>query len=693
MAYVKIEEKEVSLKGELVQILEIYDSALVAREDKDSEAVKAAKSSDVKDLPGLANKVKRTYGKIADKKLGTETKKLEHIHKKIDADAKEIYDCYVLYLTDMLVLAKKDASDTFSKVITSRYVLITELLKRLAALAVCTDNVKLDGEIYLDVMDNFVKKIIKENIISSKHTMFRARLSKHKEWISDLKQMVKMIKVFHAPEAATAHLLEYVESVKFIILRQILARLNSNVLPEHMQEQWLAAEIRIHENNHLKKSKTIATRDSQFAILDDQSIIPLVNSKALLKEGLNGELYKRYKLLRTTYCMSRTIGNLDKAIKGTGWVLFFANAINVDAMHELLVWYDDQCTDILRIDDYDKSYSKKAIAALTGNFALCSADPYDLDMGIKNLQNLKNPAILDRVKNTIVDSLNSISDSQKSLGFDMPIVNANVIKQLGHVTANNNQIEMIECGHNDKISDDNDNNIPSSDKRESLSSYRKITSNIPQLTGPESDINKACETLISTEFSTTNSKSKRKNKQFNKMVTELNHLLKHSALVLEEKPQLRTLRIIVNGCSLLLANLTNSALNNDDTPWQVANINSLCTLLLELQGLLEKYCDSKITQPAKKGRKKQKNGGITMKEFKMLTQKIIDVQNSLEIKFKPSESNTKKVINDQEEHSNESKSLMEEDTRKTDRIIKLGNNHAERNEAREEEGSGCCPSN
>jgi hypothetical protein len=254
---------------------------------------------------------------------------LPELNEKLDAPAVEVRSYYRDYLYDLLKQINKGDKDTQSDKINSRFVLVCELLLRLATIGLSIDmNYEKDGDLLIEIMYSFSEKIVRHGLLEDQ-TFFMSATGRtpnlfinsfdieHPKKLQAVTDVVKLIKLLRAPECAFTQTIDYLQATKFIAMRQIVAMLHPTQKMENLVDETLESTFA----NCSKKIDVIQSDD---------------------------KIKNLHSILEETKWLFEVVQHLDLSQVAMGWVLLISGGLNAKVLAKLIKrhWENCLCLDL-----------------------------------------------------------------------------------------------------------------------------------------------------------------------------------------------------------------------------------------------------------------------------------------------------------------------------------------------------------
>lgn len=202
---------------------------------------------------GLKGKVLLCTEYMTGSKYGYESMSLPEEEVELDPVLKGIYDDYQTYLNEVYYAAEKSAVETEKGKITSRYVLVRELLLRSVVSALKVKSNLEHGNNMMNFIDDFIAGLLKsqillhevfstENLIKfSGFSLRNKELSafdlafsspEHRDKLSLIRKAIEMSNLIHLPKIAIQQAANYLKKLRHIIAAHILVVSNFDIVEE-----------------------------------------------------------------------------------------------------------------------------------------------------------------------------------------------------------------------------------------------------------------------------------------------------------------------------------------------------------------------------------------------------------------------------------------------------------------------------
>ena len=321
--------------------------------------------------------------KIAGKELGSHFCSLQTLRVELDPPASFLRDGYIDYLNEIAIEDGLKSRDTENEKITSRRVLVREILIRFVTLALCKDmKADKDGHALLEAMRIFINEVKKKDKLNKgfwgghKPSMLaRALGSEHDDWLNILVNMVSSIKILNANTKAISETLNFIGRVKRKAMSFIIAQIDNRREPDDLAENWIRKTLSLCEDNLLNKQKKVSDSQQKMSVVFYDNIQCLSKVKlddrqqkvitVLRKQGDNSEKNKNdkiaacYKLLNWAEQLFMVVSQIDLLVSMTGWILIMMGVLKLDKIGKLIDELEDACKKICVIDRHDSIFDTK----------------------------------------------------------------------------------------------------------------------------------------------------------------------------------------------------------------------------------------------------------------------------------------------------------------------------------------------
>jgi len=376
---------------------------------------------------------------------------LPAIDLKIDPPAAVLRDAYIDYLNALLIEEGLGPNQAEQKEIKSHFVLIRELLIRLATVALCTDmDAKRDGDKIIAVMENFIKELAAKNILHKEDFLFfKGSLSTfgiqlsigHNKWITCFKNMVRAIKLLHKKTSIISSTLNHLHEVKLTTVRQIIAILDPESNKANLAVDWLRDSLAKCERQLLVTESAIQPHPAMVSSWHIKTLT------AYQKEIIDffpeqGKMQSLYDLLIETNVLQEALENIDLIITFSGWVPIMTGVLRLEQLAQRIQTHGHLCEQVLTVSKSDVVWKQSAGAALHGYGAGSGLQYRELAEELsEELTDLQNPQILSELAKIIIKPVSGLIELEKVLGFTL--INQEKLHALerAHIT------EVLEPAH------------------------------------------------------------------------------------------------------------------------------------------------------------------------------------------------------------------------------------------------------
>lgn len=421
---------------------------------------------------GFVAKVINAFEKFNEERYGASFVTLNQIDNiKLDPEADKMRDTFIKIVNDVFIrngMTSKDLSR--EKHINSAALVFRQLLLRLVTIALCNDNTYVrDGETLLKVYSYFVDQVICHiDQFPSEEKIFCFFATKeHVEAMNSLNQVVLTIKLIHSHHDNITECLTTLKNLTRNIEAMILAHLvlanakcdwpfltwvlsiAPHIRISDLTEQSIEGKLNQYEQfldskNSDKNSDNIKSTikntgittytaiahlgHSQHAksILDVKDIAENSHIAALIACKNNNcpqPLFEKLELLYNLYFKSRclliSLEQIDDLITTCSWVPIVMGLIDLSKICELMRLHCDICAQTLAISNNDVTTSLPFKQAILHKAFRVQSQLQDMQQKILALEDLQNPAKIQKIKHHISKTITNLFNVQSVLEISL----------------------------------------------------------------------------------------------------------------------------------------------------------------------------------------------------------------------------------------------------------------------------------
>jgi hypothetical protein len=271
---------------------------------------------------------------------------------------------------------REDEDSAVADQIRSRFILVYELLVRLASLILCEDmEANRDGDKLIAVMGNFVGKVASTDILDSRVGLARKRervtnfhkvLTQggvHARWVENFQAIVAGIKKVNSNEVAIEHISTFLHSQLELVQVFLLAELKTHpksgqFTGDHVARVLAQKERRLIENAVVTHALEAEMGESGHVVLyektPEQAEVELIiqglsEAKRRLVEARVRELYQ---LQRQVLFLMEMVGRIQDMFKALGWLSICSGMLDLRCLRVLLQQHIDQSNALFVTPDY-----------------------------------------------------------------------------------------------------------------------------------------------------------------------------------------------------------------------------------------------------------------------------------------------------------------------------------------------------
>ncbi len=402
---------------------------------------------------------------------------------RLSREAYLLYKAYLKFLNNTLKKEFKCNLDavckkTESEIIDSPYVLVYELLRRLAAAALSENmDPDRDGEQIILLMQDFVSKLAEMDILNENHSkpcyFSRALATLNPEWLCALRDMVQSIQLMNKNYKTINGLDDFLYKSKCTLTRRLISELDSKKQIESVSDNWIEMTLENCEKAYVK-SQYLSTQliplrplnESFFSKSQQTYLIKLESSfdscartqqshliiQALSEDpGKEETLYKvqaLYNLLVEANLLTNLMFALKNLFKSTGWLPILMGVLNFDALSQSIIKFGEKCKEALYIHVDDPRFNTPMGKALI-RYQAASGIDLSLEAGYvsADLTLLQDPSMLRALALEMESNLSHLLDLQRNL--DLFLVDESAIQSMrDYCISYNNPEAALEASNN-----------------------------------------------------------------------------------------------------------------------------------------------------------------------------------------------------------------------------------------------------
>lgn len=308
---------------------------------------------------GICMQALHLFEQLINVKVGAKEQNLEDIKNLcLEPEAQALYEAYLDKINHLALKENVSPLDTEKDEIENPYVLVREILLRLFALALCSDNyLYRDGDKIVNVFIKFVDLIMHKQLlnhwglINNNLSHFeKAFATTHIQWIIFLREMVHVIKLINSNTSVISETLMNLNDLKEMIHRHLISLFNINNLDKTIRgslcQGWVNTSfndcqkniINRYKGNNFKMSLEIQNRIVNF---DDYENNKKVRNQicSIVKNNKSKDADKiqsLYNLLDKNEIIILILQNVKGLIRVAGWIPIMMGVLNLRNISKLL---------------------------------------------------------------------------------------------------------------------------------------------------------------------------------------------------------------------------------------------------------------------------------------------------------------------------------------------------------------------
>jgi hypothetical protein len=422
--------------------------------------------------------------------------RLQRLDLQLDSVAENLCKEYEALWVNLLKLDGMTADELISDQVENSRLLIAEILIRLCADAVSINmNGDHDGDKLFLVMKTFINKICATKALITKGYIFQeitstssALATEHEIWMNWIDDMIASVKGLHANKNAVERAKIYVDGIKTILLRHLLAELTTekhtkNVEASSFHERMLMTRLNNVENEcidevlerpHLTSKKTAKRNVRQLmnyalasvnsntsSVLKRQTggdareyfdALPEKRTRLIVKsikqtysvllptENKKLHVERLYELMKMADFLLDVLAEIADLNSTTGWIAIMFNFVELNKISNLIENYGNICAPHITIS-FDAPFFKTHHEIAVGLMLTKSTEGYSLaNIGrsvATQLRELQTPACIQKILARIHTSFENLlllegrlNSEFKELASETTLVSESIRKNL-----------------------------------------------------------------------------------------------------------------------------------------------------------------------------------------------------------------------------------------------------------------------
>lgn len=359
---VNLKRREIITNSGNKAILKILDD-IVLRHNPDSEGAAGEVAPEIKEErnPGPWNKICALVGPVVEVDTNAQYRLFCAVNNlKLDDPAFIFLEGYQELLTQKLLDVGKTSAELEKESCESRSVFVYHTLLRMSTLALSEDMINhRDGDVLIKEMDEFcdqlvtkdlLKNKLKDKLFSNNANLLPNFLSiGHKNLLNDMKVIVKMVKMIHAPHSAFSSAIGSFNELRMLIVRRICASLSNELREMDLGPLVLSTTFKKLEKKVFDNTLSLQLVGQAERTMMTQRCRAVEN---YVKKKNQAEYLKTlYKLLYETERLRSLVFKLDGLISVTSWSLLVSGAMNLNTLIEELDLHWKHCEKKLNLND------------------------------------------------------------------------------------------------------------------------------------------------------------------------------------------------------------------------------------------------------------------------------------------------------------------------------------------------------
>lgn len=367
---------------------------------------------------------------------------------ELETPAELLLRHYLNFLNEKLLEEKVDVTQTKKNAtITSVYVLVQQLLYRLAATALSNkSDDQNDGRKLKNAINDFVNKIHEEEVLIKNNKLGKLALelsTEHENWVRAITNMINIAHVVNSNRANISNTLNQLRDAERIIQRQIIFYINEEKGPSSRPPEWLdvtleECEKSVLDNGQPKNPLTLSVLTQDLMVNNNErlrlSLTIDERQKAIishLKRGKNLEaalprVTQLYGLLNQVRYLCDLMSRLDSLMNITGWLPVLSGVINFKKLSTLISNFGQSCNVILSIPEPFKTtelQKKKGSGRGLHKYKALSGNAIAYQLTDNDLEGLDDHFLKGQIRDMIIGAVSSLVELQDQLPAEQRFVN------------------------------------------------------------------------------------------------------------------------------------------------------------------------------------------------------------------------------------------------------------------------------
>jgi hypothetical protein len=405
--------------------------------------------SDLKPRNGCWATLVTSFEKLTGNYHGGNEVTLERVDISLDPPAVILRDSYINCLNQLMEDESLSSQETEANTIDNPFILVREILIRLASTALSKDlNVKADGDELITIMEDFIsnirmsstlKKSSYSNIIRqpNQSKMLTFLTTDHEEWLQDFKVYVNAINMIHANERCISEISKYLREIQLTIMRLILAELNPPYPSTDYSDGWIKKKLTEFEETLFKRYATSYPQVLALLQSPDNATLPSCESfsmnprqTCIISSFNPGEpsllhtdkkkpanLKRLYDALHRTNLLLQIVFQIDLLITTMGWVPVLLGIVQFETVDKLIRDHSQICSRLALQNDSPIFTTSSPFTNAINKYNVNHIIRNTASTGItacEQMKKFRDPQILNQLVRIIYGSLSTLYQIQQS---------------------------------------------------------------------------------------------------------------------------------------------------------------------------------------------------------------------------------------------------------------------------------------
>jgi hypothetical protein len=375
---------------------------------------------------------------------------LDAMELTLDPPAVILRDEYINFLNHLMDQEEITPQQTEAESISSPFVLVREILIRLATAALSKElNIKLDGDELIFMLEKFIDEVQKSNSLKTYSLLGKPENSRmritldtdHDQWINDFKNVIFAMQLIYSNERSITDILKYLRTLHFSVMRLILAELDQkNYTVADYSDNWISRKLKecearilsAHGSSHQQtvallssqSEKQVSTWGPTVRNETQRQIINCFNSEqpSMLYANQKKQvaLNNLYDCFNKLNLLLQVVSEFDLLITTMGWVPILLGIIQFETLEKLILTHGKDCFTLALSSEsplLTPANSKLPAADSILHYGVSKIMRNALSSSMKNckqIERFREPSTLRRLVNAISGSLTSLEHIQES---------------------------------------------------------------------------------------------------------------------------------------------------------------------------------------------------------------------------------------------------------------------------------------